>query len=81
MPRSTSHGLGTGSNNWDIKSYGWPMEIWAKSVHTYRAQGSDRWVVVSQHYSVNWREAAMLYATTIPVALGVVILFRVSRKQ
>ena len=81
VPPATSHGLGTGSNNWDMKSYGWPLEVWSRSVHTYRAQDSNEWIVVSRKYSVHWGETAVLYASLVPVARGIVVFLRASRRQ
>jgi hypothetical protein len=64
---NSSHGLGTGANNWDFKSFGWPVEVWSKSVHTYRGPESKDWIQQSKRYSVEWKTVGMIF----PAAVGV----------
>ncbi len=63
---NSSHGLGTGANNWDFRSFGWPVEVWSRSVHSYRGPGSKEWVPESKRYSVQWTAVAMV----VPAALA-----------
>jgi hypothetical protein len=62
---NSSHGLGTGANNWDFKSFGWPVEVWSRSVHSYSGPDSKAWVPQSKQYSIEWKAVAMIVAAAV----------------
>jgi hypothetical protein len=64
---NSGHGGGTGSNNWDFRSFGWPVEAWSRSVHSQRAPESRQWVEQSKHYAVEWKTVALM----VPLAFGI----------
>ena len=74
LVRNSSHGLGTGANSWDVKSFGWPVEVWSRTVHTYRTVDySDgkrevKEVRYPTKYSVRWLQAGLLFAGALAVS-------------
>lgn len=68
---NSSHGLGTGSNSWDFRSFGWPVETWSRTEHVYQtvAVSPDERRVETVHYptrySVRWVNAGTVFAGAI----------------
>lgn len=63
--QNSSHGLGTGANEWNYKSFGWPVEIWSRTTHTYTTltiSPEGRKVERTNYptrYSVKWLSAGI----------------------
>lgn len=64
---NSGHALGTGANDWDFRSFGWPVEIWSRTKHTYQTvtvTGMDvkrETIEYPTKYSVNWTNAGLVY--------------------
>lgn len=71
LVHNDSHGLGTGANGWDFKSYGWPVEVWSQTDHTYQTvtilagQRKVERIDYPRGYSVNWVNAGMVFGGAV----------------
>jgi hypothetical protein len=61
------HGWGTLSNDWTTQAFGWPCEIWSRTIHSYMGLEKER------HYSVLWGHAAGVYAATAICLVGAAV--------
>jgi hypothetical protein len=71
---NSSHGLGTGANYWDFRSFGWPVEIWSRTKHTYQTltispgERKVERVDYPTQYSVKWVNAGMVFGGALGVS-------------
>ncbi len=71
MIHNSSHGLGTGANSWDFRSFGWPVEIWSRTEHVYQTvtiSPGERKVETVRYptrYSVRWMNAGLVFAGAV----------------
>lgn len=65
LPKNGDRSWGTLSNDWTTETFGWPFEIWSKTLHSYRDAGSPGWVVKDTRYSVYWGRVSGLYLGAI----------------
>jgi hypothetical protein len=79
MPNS-SHGLGTGANSYDFKAFGWPVEVWSRTTHTYRTveilSPSERKVEEVHYptkYAIKWAQAGALLAGAVSISFVVAL--------
>jgi hypothetical protein len=77
MIHNSSHGLGTGANSWDHRSFGWPVEIWSRTEHVYRtvtiSPGGRKVETVRYptRYSVRWTNAVLVLAGALAAGYAV----------
>jgi len=82
---NSSHGLGTGANSWDFRSFGWPVEIWSRTEQVYQtvtispAERKVETVRYPTRYSVRWMNAGLVF--TGAVAAGYVLTMWVFRAK
>src|SRR2546427_5899326 len=74
LPLRSSSGLGTGANEWDNQSFGWPLEVWSRRTHTYRTLSVSPGIRVVEEihyptqYSVRCARAGLLFGGTVAVS-------------
>jgi hypothetical protein len=87
LPPRSGHALGTGANEWDTQTFGWPVEIWSRTKHTYRTteispEGrKDQEIRYPTHYSVRWTQVSMLFGGAVIVSCPLVLLIRQARAR
>jgi hypothetical protein len=85
LAHNSSHGLGTGANSTDFKSFGWPVEVWSRTEHIYQTvtfspgQRKIETVHYPTRYSVTWMNAGMIFAGAVAVSYVLALcIFRIA---
>jgi hypothetical protein len=87
LVRNSSHGLGTGANSWDFRSFGWPVEVWSLAEHTYQTvtvspgQRKVETVRYPTRYSVKWLNAGMVFAGAVATSYAIGLFVFPSRHK
>jgi hypothetical protein len=87
LPPYSSHGLGTGADEWDTQSFGWPVEIWSRKTHTYRTveispeNGKVQETHYPTQYSIKWEQACLVFGGAVMVSTAVFLSLRYARAR
>ncbi len=75
LPLYDFHDLGLGANDWNTQSFGWPVAIWSRTVHTYQTVtilSSGERKVQEIHdpnqYSIRWGSASGVFGGALVVS-------------
>jgi hypothetical protein len=64
LPKTGHRDWGSLSNDWNTQAFGWPFEVWTRTIHSYTEYGSPGWVEMDRSYSIHWGRALGLYLGT-----------------
>jgi hypothetical protein len=64
------HNWGTLSNDWTTEPFGWPFEIWSRTIHTYSGQADRPFMEKDRYYSIHWGRASGLYVAAVAFVAG-----------